>query len=96
MSESRIQTSIITWLKKSFPGSIVWKIHEDPVFGVSGIPDIYFAYDYQSLWFEVKTQEGRVSKLQQSRIKQLKENGIKAFVVRSLEEVKEIVCIYGL
>ena len=95
MSEAQIQNKIIKWLREAHPGAVVWKIHEDAVFGVVGIPDIYFAWGSVSVWFEVKKPGGVRKKIQKSRVKQLRNNHIMAYFVESLDEVKEILCHYG-
>lgn len=91
MRENRIQRSILNYLRKKYPLAITWKIHEDPVFGVLGIPDILFVYDGDVFFFEVKRPGEDLTRIQESVMQRLKRNRAKAYVVRSVEEVKEII-----
>ena len=91
MSEKQIQDSILHYLKKSFPSSVVWKLHEDPVFGVIGIPDIFFAYNGKAFFFEVKDSGKGASKIQEVVLNKLVKNGIIAEVVYSVLQVKLIL-----
>ena len=48
-----------------------------------GIPDLLALHpDKEILFLEVKTRKGRVSKLQEYRIKELREHGFKADIFR--------------
>jgi len=88
-SEKQIQDSILKYLKKTYPTAVVWKIHEDPVYGVTGIPDIFFAYKGKVAFFEVKRPGGVISPRQKVILKQLQlKNAITAEVVYSVEDVK--------
>ena len=49
----------------------------------NGIPDLLALHpDKEILFLEVKTRKGRVSKLQEYRIKELREHGFKADIFR--------------
>jgi len=61
----------------------------------SGQPDIMACINGQFYAFEVKNSNGgKVSPLQDYNIQIIRKNGGKAYVVSSLEEVKEVV-FYG-
>lgn len=91
MTESQITRSILQHLRKEYPSAVIWKLHEDSVFGVVGVPDIMFAYNSQVWFFEVKTPDGRTSKKQDSVIANLAMNGIHVHVVRNLDTVKRFL-----
>ena len=86
MTESQIQRQITAWLKAA--GFLVWKISDRYR---SGIPDLYALRNGDSYWFEVKRPGGRVSKLQEHEIGQLRNHGGLAFVVRSVDDVRGVV-----
>ena len=89
MKELSIQTKIVTYLRKTYPKAVVWKLADEKI---SGIPDILFMNDGVAYFFEVKTPVGRLTKIQEYTIKALRRAGIYANKVTSLEEVKEILC----
>lgn len=93
MLERSIVTNIEKYLRKGFPGCYLIKL-ESP--STSGILDIYFAYLGRSIWFEIKhpRYEGKTwknKKIQEWHQKQLIKNGIEAYFIFSLNQVKEIV-----
>ena len=58
-------------------------------YGSAGIPDIICCYHGRFVAFEVKTEKGRTTKLQDINIRNIhKADGV-ALVVRSLDEVKD-------
>ena len=57
----------------------------------NGMPDLMAIKDGKVIFLEVKTEKGKTSKLQEYQIERLKEMGVKAFVVRSTVDVKEIL-----
>jgi Holliday junction resolvase len=84
--ESLIQKDIIRYLKCA--GFYVLKISDR---FRSGIPDLYAVRDGRSFWFEVKAPAGKVTKLQQHEIDQLRQHGASAHVVRSVEDVELVI-----
>jgi Holliday junction resolvase len=86
MTESLIQRDIVRCLRVR--GFYVIKISDR---FRSGIPDLYAARDGKSYWFEVKRPDGRVSKLQEYEIEQLRAAGITAAVVRSVSDVEALI-----
>ena len=89
--EGKIQTQILEYLRKTYPKSCVWKIHEDPDFGMIGLPDIFFAYKGKAVFFEVKRPGEKQSPMQEYVFKTLKENDIYCEVVYGLLDVKRIL-----
>jgi Holliday junction resolvase len=86
--ESQIQNRIIKFLKGigAYPVKVV-------LANRTGIPDILCCYQGQFYGFEVKTESGKVTELQKYNIDLIHKAGGKAYVVRSLDEVKKIVGI---
>jgi Holliday junction resolvase len=56
-----------------------------------GMPDLMSIKDGKVIFFEVKTDKGRVSKLQEHHIEGLNNMGVPAHVVRSVSQVKDIL-----
>jgi Holliday junction resolvase len=56
-----------------------------------GMPDLMAIKDGKVIFFEVKTDKGRVSKLQEHHIEGLNAMGVTAHVVRSVSQVKDIL-----
>jgi len=88
MTELTIQSRILDHLRKTYPLCICWKIEDAKL---SGIPDIYFAYDGTSIWFEVKSKTGTTSPIQKYTIMSLERNKIPVYVVKSLSDTKKIL-----
>ena len=86
MHETDIVRVILTHLK-SLDGCFCWKEHGGP-YGTSGIPDIICCYRGRFLGFEVKTETGKPTKLQQAVIRKINRAGGTALIVRSVEDVK--------
>ena len=86
MHEADIVRAILTHLR-SLDGCFCWKEHGGP-YGTNGIPDIICCYRGRFVAFEVKTEKGRSSRLQDAVIRQIGRAGGLALVVRSVEDVK--------
>lgn len=86
MSEALIQKSIIKYLQ--LRGFKVYKISDR---FRAGIPDLYACRDGLSCWIEVKAPGGRLSKLQEFEIDQLRAAGITVLVAHSVEDVKAML-----
>ena len=78
MTEQQIQTKKIKELEES--GYYVIKLIKT---NKNGIPDVLALHpDYGIEFYEIKTKKGKVSKLQEYRMKELKEYGFTAEVYR--------------
>lgn len=78
MTEQQVQSKKIKELE--LEGYYVLKLIKT---NKNGIPDLLALHpDRDILFLEVKTRKGRVSKLQEYRIKELREHGFKADVFR--------------
>jgi Holliday junction resolvase len=89
MKESEITTKIKNYLK-TVEGCFSWKEHGGQ-FGTAGIPDIVVCYKGRFVAFEVKTETGRTTVLQEVTIRQIRKAGGTAAVVRSVEDAKAII-----
>lgn len=87
-------TAAIMRVLKMVPRCFAWKEHGG-MYGTAGIPDIICCLEGAFFAFEVKTPSGTVTKLQDSTIQKIKNAGGRAFVVRSLEDVKAILWAYA-
>ena len=86
MAERDIVAAILRLLRKT-PNCFCWKEHGGP-YGTNGIPDIICCYRGRFVAFEVKTEKGRPSRLQDAVIRQIGRAGGLALIVRSVEDVK--------
>mgnify|MGYP004730520661 FL=1 len=89
MKEKTITNQILKYLK-SLPECFAFKEHGG-LYGTSGIPDIIVCCKGKFLAFEVKTEKGKLSKLQEITIAKIQKAKGMAFKVTNLEEVEEIL-----
>ena len=89
MKESVIVASILRYLK-SLPNCFCWKEHGG-MYGTAGIPDIIACIDGVFYGFEVKNETGKPTKLQEATIRKILKCGGRAYVVRTVDEVRTIV-----
>jgi len=58
----------------------------------AGIPDmVTISPSGQIYWLEFKTKSGRLSKIQEYQISKLKEYKQSVYVIRSLDDLKEVI-----
>lgn len=89
MKESDIVKSIIKYLK-TIPGCFAWKEHGG-MYGTAGIPDIIACIGGKFYAFEVKTPIGKPTALQEAAIRKIINCGGRAGIVRSVDDVKNIL-----
>jgi len=89
VKEKNITNKILKYLK-SMDNCFCFKEHGG-MYGTAGIPDIICCFNGRFIAFEVKTEKGRLTKLQEITIQRIKEAKGEAFKVTSLEEVKNIL-----
>ena len=89
MKESDIVKAIIKYLK-TVPGCFCWKEHGG-MYGTAGIPDIIACINGRFFGFEVKTESGKPTKLQEATIRKILKAGGTALGVRSVDEVRAVV-----
>lgn len=61
------------------------------MYGTAGIPDIICCYRGKFMAFEVKTEKGKTTALQNSVINKIQKCSGKAVVVRSVNDVKALL-----
>lgn len=88
MSEKQIENKIKNYLREN---NIYYFKHHGNKFSRVGVPDIICCYNGKFLALEVKNKTGKLSKLQEYNIEEIKNSGGHAYVVRSLEEVEDII-----
>ncbi|MEA5048176.1 MAG: VRR-NUC domain-containing protein [Eubacteriales bacterium] len=93
MLEKDIVAAIMRWLR-TVPHCFAWKEHGG-MYGTAGVPDVICCLDGRFFAFEVKTPEGRLTKLQENTIQRIKDAGGHAFVVRSADDVKAVLWAYA-
>ena len=89
MKESDIVKAIMKYLK-TVPGCFCWKEHGG-MYGTAGIPDIIACINGRFFGFEVKTADGKPTKLQETTIRKILAAGGTALVVRSVDEVRTLI-----
>ena len=89
MKESDIVKAIMKYLK-AVPRCFAWKEHGG-MYGTAGIPDIIACINGRFFGFEVKTEDGKPTKLQEATIRKILAAGGTALVVRSVNEVRTVV-----
>ena len=89
MAEREIVGAIMRMLRK-WPRCFCWKEHGG-MYGTAGIPDIIACVDGRFVAFEVKTETGRLSRLQKATLGRIRNAGGRAYMVRSVAEVAGIL-----
>ena len=89
MKEADIVKVIMKYLK-TVPKCFAWKEHGG-MYGTSGIPDIIACVNGRFYGFEVKTEIGKPTALQQATIRKILVAGGTAVVVRSVDEVRAVL-----
>lgn len=89
MAERDIVAAILRLLRKT-PNCFCWKEHGG-MYGTAGIPDVIACINGRFVAFEVKTETGKLSRLQEVTLGRIRDAGGKAYVVRSAAEVAAIM-----
>ena len=89
MLERNIVAAIMRYLK-TVPHCFCWKTHGG-MYGTAGMPDIIICLNGRFVALEVKTPTGKLTKIQESTLKRIKDAKGNAYKVTSLQDVKEIV-----
>lgn len=89
MKEADIVKAIMKYLK-TVPGCFCWKEHGG-MCGPAGIPDIIACIGGHFFGFEVKTDSGKPTKLQEAIIRKILAAGGTVLVVHSVDEVRPVV-----
>lgn len=89
MRESDLIRKISEYLK-TVPNLFFWKEHGG-MYGTAGIPDLIVCYKGRFIGLECKVGKNKPTVLQAVTVKQIINAGGCAAVVRTVEEVREIV-----
>jgi len=81
MRESEIEKACTEYARKQG-----WHTFKLAGPGDRGKPDRLYYRDGRTLFVEYKTSKGRLSALQERTLRRLRESGMDAFVIRSVEE----------
>lgn len=93
MLEKDIVNAIMRYLR-TVPECFCWKEHGG-MYGTAGIPDIIACVGGRFYGFEVKTEKGKPTALQEATIRKINAAGGTAAVVRSVDEVKAVLMAQG-
>jgi hypothetical protein len=86
MLESIIQSKIIAEAKKN--GYLVLKIVKC---NINGMSDLILFKDNSTIFVEVKNEKGKQSEIQKYIQKQIEQQNFEYYIVRSLDEFKNII-----
>lgn len=89
MKESAIVKAILRYLK-TLPECFAWKEHGG-MYGTAGIPDVIACIGGKFYGFEVKTERGKPTTLQEATMRKIQAAGGIAVVVRSVEDVRAVL-----
>ena len=89
MKESDLIKKIKVYLN-GIPNLFFWKEHGGQ-YGTAGIPDIIVCYKGKFIGLEAKVGNNTATNLQEMTIREIRQAGGYAAVVRSVEDVKEIL-----
>lgn len=89
MKEKYLIERIKAYLK-GVEESFFWKEHGGQ-FGTTGIPDLIVCYRGRFIAFEVKTEKGKTTVLQEMTIRKIIKAGGYATVARSVDDVRAVI-----
>ncbi len=89
MNESDLITKIKNYLK-TIDDIFYWKEHGG-MYGVAGIPDIIICYKGRFVAMEAKVGKNKPTILQEKIIKEIKQAGGIAEIVRSVDDAKRVM-----
>lgn len=89
MKESELITKISRYLK-TMDNLFFWKEHGG-MYGTTGIPDLIVCYKGRFIGLECKVGKNKPTVLQAQMIQQIIRAGGYALVVRSVDEVKQVI-----
>jgi hypothetical protein len=87
--EKELQEKILKHLRDNRLGYF-FKFHNGP-YGARGVSDIVGTYRGVAVFMEVKTEKGRLTKLQDKFLRDVKKEGAIAGVVRSIEDARGLI-----
>jgi hypothetical protein len=90
--ESDLKRKVLEYLKqRAREGAPVWwtKLAGNPM-QTRGLPDILVVYNGEAIFVELKTEKGKLTKLQDFRRHEIEFAGGRWYLIRSLEEFIEM------
>jgi hypothetical protein len=84
--ESQIEKYLVDQVKAI--DGLCWKFVSP---GVSGVPDRIILIEGHTYFVEVKTEDGRLDKLQHHRCRQIRDRGISVNIVRNKDQVDALI-----
>ena len=93
--ESYVQKELMQRLETKYPGIYLRKIAQS-MYSHGGIPDLIGSIDGQFFAVEVKTDSGKLSKLQELEIKAINDAGGIALTCYGVKDIDYIIQILGL
>lgn len=87
MLESKIQKDIMSYLKRNRVLYFRFQAQSN----LNGLPDIICLYKGFFLGLELKKEDGKPTLLQEKKIKAINDNGGIGLIIRSVEEVKNLL-----
>lgn len=91
--ETKLQQQMQDYIKRTYPGSFVMKIHGNR-FQKVGVPDLYVIINGVSMHIEVKCDYNKTSPVQDAVIREIKQAGGNACVVYNLKELEDKIYEY--
>lgn len=92
MKESELIKKISDYLKR-VPDLFFWKEHGG-MYGTAGIPDIIICYRGRFIGLECKVGKNKPNVLQSLTIRRILQAGGYAMIVRTVEEVKQLISAF--
>jgi len=104
-SEHQLQTEIVEWFSLTYPQYIIFAVPNGAMLGgnvyaqiaklkkeglLNGVSDLIIVLNQKILFVEVKSQKGTLTDYQKIFLNNVVKLGHSAFLVRSLEEFKNI------
>lgn len=86
---SQIQSAILSYIKEHCKGFVV--AYKVEIASERGVPDLLFCINGKFIGIEVKGTGDHLTAIQAAQAKRIYEAGGKAFVVKSLEDFKNII-----
>lgn len=100
-SEAELQKSIVEYLKKNYPQVLVFSVPNEATYRrrhyfkklgmLSGVSDLILVFLNGILFIECKTPRGKQSIEQINFHKRIEVLGFKYYIIRDLEEMKELL-----
>jgi hypothetical protein len=91
--EAKVLKKLVTYLRtlRAAGEPIFWVKNHGSMYSASGIPDLAIVYRGWSIWAEVKAMEGKASELQLHRMEEIRKAGAIVGVVRTVEELQDLL-----